>query len=535
MTVALVSMPLSVSLAVAAHSTPVAGIVTAVWAGLIASFLGGSNFNIVGPTGALSGILATYAIAHGVSALPMLAIMAGVIILIAFVLKLERYLVFVPASTIHGFTLGVAFIIGLNQLNFAFGLSNLPAHERFFENVLESLKHLSDISWPAFFIFSLFLLALFVLLKITPKVPGAIILAPIGIVIGYFADIGKLPFTLQTLGDRFGAITPSLFLTHDWFFDFHAIIPAATVALVAILETMLSAKIADGMTKTKYDRRKEMLGLGLANVASGLAGGIPATAALARTALNIKTGATGKTSATINSLAVALISLALLGYFVHIPLAVIAAILVFTAVRMVEAHHFLRMYRFDKKSFVIAAVVAVVTIYEDPIVGILFGTAISLMLFMEKLSKGQFELIINDENKKIVQHITGEEIEKINQESDSLVYSIKGQLAYINAQAHVARFESSLNGYKHIVLRLRELYFIDLDGVDALSEIIDLIHGQGREVLITGANPLIRDMLHDSRQFQDLVKAGLVFNRTSDALKHLGYQLEASYHREQVG
>lgn len=526
LTTTLVSLPLSVSLAVASQSTPTAGIITAVWAGLIASIFGGSNYNIIGPTGALSGILAAYALVHGVGTLPMLAIVAGVATLVAYIFKFEKYLVFIPASTIHGFTLGVAFIIGLNQLNFAMGLSGLAQHERFIDNVVESLKHVSSISPITFLVFLVFLVCLFAFAKLAPKFPGIIVLAIISMVIGYLGKIHYLPFSLQTLGEKYADMKGRIFLPMDFsmsFFDKTLIIAALTVALIAILETMISAKIADGMTKTKHDKRKEMLGLGLANIASGIMGGIPATAALARTALNIKAGASDKMSATINSVAVGLIAIIFLSYFSYIPLAVIASILVYVAIRMVAAEHFFRLYKWDKKGFALSMIVAFVTVYEDPIAGILLGTAIALVIFMEKLSRGQFELIINDEEKKIKDRIIAESLVPIVDEHDTMVYSLKGQLAYINAQTHIARFEQSLNGYKNIILRLRELYFVDLDGVDAFNEIVELIRGQGKEVLVTGTNPLIVKMMEESELFRDLEKRGLVFERTRDALKYLGY------------
>ncbi len=128
LTVSVVSIPLSISLAVAAGATPLMGVITAIWAGIAASLIGGSNFNIVGPTGALSGILVVYAVKYGVGILPLLAIIAGIMTLIVYVLRWERYIVFIPSSVVHGFTLGVAFIIGLGQVNFALGLKNLPAH-----------------------------------------------------------------------------------------------------------------------------------------------------------------------------------------------------------------------------------------------------------------------------------------------------------------------------------------------------------------------------------------------------------------------
>lgn len=532
-TVSLVSIPLAVSLAVAAGSTPVAGIITAIWAGLFAGLFGGSNFNIVGPTGALSGLLATYALIHGAESLAILAIATGVITIIAWLLKLERYLVFVPASTVQGFTLGVAFIIALNQFNFAFGLINLPKHESFIANVLESFRHINETSVTSLLIFLIFFAGMFLVEKIwkllqsVPRIPAAALLAPVGIVLGYLSENDFVSFKFETLGSRFTDIAPKLFLpiSFDFNFDKSLIVAAVTVALIAILETMLSAKIADAMTKTKHDKRKEMLGLGLANIFSGLAGGIPATAALARTSLNIKSGATHKASAVINAIMVATISIFFLSYFKYIPLPVIAAILVVVAFRMVEREHFKRMYDVDRKSFMIAILVATITIVEDPIIGILVGTTFSLFLFLDTLSRGQFDLIINDVNNKIVGRLSGDKIDQITHDSHTLVYSIKGHLTYVDGQAHLSRFESGINGYENVVLRLRELYFIDLDGIDAFDEIVGIIESRKKNVFITGTNDLIMHMLRQSHKFNELEKANKVFPHTADALKALGFNL----------
>jgi SulP family sulfate permease len=525
-TVSLVSIPLSVSLAVASQATPVMGIITAIWAGIMAAFFGGSHFNIVGPTGALSGLLAAYALTNGVLMLPMLAIVSGVFVLIAYAARLERFLVFVPASAIQGFTLGVAFIIGLNQLNFALGLSGLPPHPRFVENVLESLHHIGGASFATVGVFLVFLLALFAFVRWLPKLPGAILLSPIGILLGYASQHGWISLKLLTLGAKYPDMGAKIIDVPTFSFQASLIPAAFGVALIAILETMISAKIADGMTKTKHHKRKEMLGLGLANIASGLAGGIPATAALARTSLNIKTKATHSTSAAISSISIAIISLILLKYFAYIPLAVIAAILVFVAARMVEIEAFKRFYRYDRMGLVLAFVVAAVTIYEDPIVGLILGTAISLIVFMEKLSHGQFELIVNDEHKHMVKKIVSDEAHPtLGHPADTLVYSMKGQLAYINAESHLARFEQDLNGYKHVLLRLRELSFVDLDGVDAFDEIVELIERQGKVVMVSGVNPFVQKLLEGSKHFRTLEAKNLVFDRTTDALRSVGYQI----------
>jgi SulP family sulfate permease len=516
--VSLVSIPLAVSLAVASHATPVMGVITAIWAGLIASIFGGSNFNIIGPTGALSGILAAYAITFGQGVLPTLAIIAGVMIFVAYIFKLERYLIFVPASTINGFVLGVSLIIIFNQINFAFGLSNLPIHESFVQNVLESLRHLSDGSLITFSIFTAFSVVLFILIKKIPNIPGAIIISPFGILLGYLSTQKLIPLELQTLETKFANLQPKLFLASNFVFSPKLIIPALTVSIIAILETMISARIADGITKTKHNKNKEMLGLSLANIACGIAGGIPATAALARTTLNIRSGGTHKISSGISSIFIILISFIFLGYFKFMPLAVIAAILTVVSIRMIEMEHFIKMFKIDKTNFILAMVVASVTVLEDPIIGILLGASASMLIFMNKLSKGQYEL-----TESILKEGTAESPrpQSAISKQETLVYTIKGELAYINAQAHVARFEKQIPAHKNIILELKHLHFIDQDGIDALEEIIELLQNKNKVVAISGVSNIILKMLEESKIFNLLNQQGLVFENLQRALATL--------------
>lgn len=525
LTVSLVSIPLSISLAVASHTSPITGIITAIWAGLFASIFGGSNFNIVGPTGALSGMLAAYAINHGADSLSSLAIASGVLILVAFALKLEKYLIFIPSSVIHGFTLGVAFIIAFGQMNYALGLKGLTSHSKFFENLIESFLHINQTSLITFAVFAIFLAGLFIIRRLITQVPSSVILAPVGILLGYLSTAKYIPLTIETLESKFGAIPLTLINTPHFTFNMTLLAGAATVAVIAILETMLSAKIADGMTHTKHNGRKEMFGLGIANIASGLAGGIPATAALARTSLNIKSGATHKTSATISSISIAVISIFLIGFFKYIPMSVIAAILTFVAINMVEMEHFHRYFHFDRAGFFIALAVAGITIYEDPIVGMLFGTTISLLLFVEKLSHGQFDIVLNKFDKGVVGTISGEDFANKDKNADILLYSIRGKLCYINSRAHVSRFETRLKKYKNVILRLREVYFMDLDGVEAINEIIEITHSKHQTVAITGANAEVAGLLKQlSPAYNELKEQGLVFSKSQEALKYFKHQ-----------
>lgn len=515
--VALISIPLAVSLAVASNSTPIVGIITAIWAGLIASFLGGSNYNIIGPTGALSGILAGYAIMYGPGALSIMAIIAGLFILLAYFLKLEEYIVFFPSSSIHGFTLGICFIIALNQINYALGLKNIPVHEKFILNVIESFKNINNIDIFTFIIFIIFFSLLFLLTKLIPKIPAMILLSPVAIFIGYLSSRNFLFFNVQTLETRFGNISAQLFLPIKFVFSSKMILASVAIAIIAIIETMISARIADGLTRTKHDKRKEMLGLGLANIGSGLFGGIPATAALARTATNIKSGATNKMSATISSILILIISIFFLSYFKYMPLAAIAAMLVYISIKMIEKENFIRMFKIDKKNFYLSMLVAIITVYEDPIVGILFGATIAMLYLMKSLSQGHFDL-----ETRAIKVGNLEQVSSIDQhEADTLVYSIKGKLAYINSYSHITRFESKPIEYTNVLIDLEDLFFIDLDGIEALEEIIYILKKQNKIVLISGVRPFVEQMLNSTESFKKLKELGLVFENVDQAINFL--------------
>lgn len=513
-TVALLSLPLSVSLAIASNTTPTVGIITAIWSGLIASLFGGSHFNVIGPTGALSGILAINVLTYGPACLPAIAILSGLFVLVAYWFRVDRYLTFIPSSVLHGFTLGIAIIIMLSQLNFALGLSGLPKHAHLFENIRETLHHLSSINIVTCSIFVGFLALLFIAGRTIKQLPPILLIAPLGILFGCATTYHVLPISLKTLSTEFGSIT---FALAQWNFTFPALallIPSLTIAIIAILETMMSARIADVMTKTKHHKTRELLGLGLSNIASGCMGGMPATAALARTALNIKAGCTHKLSATISSLGIGLLSAFFLPLFKFMPLAVIAAILVFVAYNMVEIQRLKSIYQMDKRGFLIALLVAYAAMYADPLVGIMLGTAMAMVFFMEKLSRGSYEIL---ETKSIATRT--EEMTPEDSSSSTLIYAIKGPLAYINAQSHITYLEQHSKPYKNVILKVRDLTMVDPDGLQALSEIIEMIEAQKKTVIVTGIRP--NGMVQQSKKIIELKQKGHTFKTAAEAVLYL--------------
>jgi len=330
--------------------------------------------------------------------------------------------------------------------------------------------------------------------------------------------------------------------------------------LIGILETLISARIADTMTKTEHSQRREVLSFAAANIICGALGGIPATAALARTALNIKSGATSRVAGVINSICVLLLSLVFLRFFKFIPMSTIAALLIMVAVRMVDVSHLKHMYRYDKGHFVIALISALVCVVLDTMAGILVGGVISLLIFTDAMSTGHSKIQLNKGSKLITDinvakldrrerldkeydeedfieesvpmtiSINVEENESIanNQEwsseewRDTVVYSIGGQLTYINAPAHHHRMQKIVTdeGINNIVLSLENCWYVDLDGIDALNDMITIAEAKERNIVLVGLKNF-KSQLAKHPFYQQKEQNSKIFPTIQSALDYL--------------
>eukprot|EP01039_Chlorochromonas_danica_P008941 gene8941-9864_t len=624
-TVALVNVPLSISLSIAGGAGPVAGIVTAFWSGLFGAVLGGSEFNIVGPTGALSGILAAAASAYNPLILPWLSIFGGAFSLLVWLFDLVNYLMVIPSSVVHGFTAGVAVIIGLGQLDFAIGLEIHHDHSlNFYEKVIDSLKHVQEVPSPVPFLFFLFqVFTLRYLFKHYSRVPWPVIYCIVGAIFGILGQLHDIyPLNrLITLGQHFAGIDLSLklFTLPVWsegVLSYSVFADAAAISFIGILETLISARMADEMHgKTHHDRNKELVGLGVANIVGGMFGGIPATAALARTSLNVQSGATSRISGILNAFVLLLLSNILLPYFKFVPMATVAAILTMVAIRMVDVSHLHHLYVYDKTQFSIAMFTAFLCISVDTMSGLILGSIVSLLIYAENLSHGMSEMLIYLEvptvaEKKFIAEVhvqkldscalpdhlarlfeeyhrmqwerrVGDDAIEVARENDvengevtplvsqkngdveystlssrsgratgreehlfpllmpngnsseqsyffpskdvqyALVYRIAGQLTYINASSHMERAEkivSRLDGFDTVVISLRTVWSMDLDGVDALEGMIGIFKEKKKRVIVDGVSRL-RHMFEEHDFFKTLDANGCCYEKWISDIK----------------
>ena len=526
LTVAFISIPLSLALAIASGATPVQGIITALWAGLIGAFLGGSPFNIIGPTGALSGILISFAITNGSFTLPVIAILAGIIIFIFYIFKFDKYIIFIPRSVVQGFTLGVAFIIAFGQLDSILGVTGVVKTENIIENIVATLSHFSEIRWSVFAIFILSVLFIFIWDKLIKKLPGSIIIAFIGIIAAIILNKTNSTYSLTVLSDKFPDIKPVFFENFYNKFDLSVFMTkkiwatAFAVAVIGILETLLSGQIAKQMTKVPFNRSKEVLGLSIANLGSGLMGGIPATAALARTALNIKSGATSRVSGILSALFLAIIVLFLLTFFKMLPMVIIGAILFVVAIRMSEVKHFIKLIYNEKAAFAITTTVAVITVVEDPITALLVGSFISLLIFVNHVSYGTTEVTLWKDGKLEETLLSPAIAKKETLTAELVVYKITGTLTYINMPAHIETVNKIVNN-KYIVISLRNAFYADSDGVEYLGELVEILKASNETVYLAGVNDMILKAIENEPFYKQKLTENKIFERTSDAIKEV--------------
>ncbi len=537
-TVALISIPLSIALSIASGAGPIPGLVTGIWATLIASIFGGSNYNIIGAAGALTTTLfaATLIAPLGLGALilPVLAILVGLIILVIWILGADRFLYYIPSSVMYGFAGGVAFLIAASQLFDATGLSALKRTGTFLGDISLFIANRSGTDMHTIGAFLIFLAGILFLKKFFKAVPAVIPISILGIIFGFIETRYVSGIDLITIGDKFGAFSGALIAVVPWssipsLFKPEYLIPllkvSGIIALIAVLETLITAKIGDKITRTQSSSRKELLGLALANIGSGAMGGLPATGVFIRTGANIKAGATHRMSATIAAVVTAIVALIVIPAFSYLPVAVIAAILMNTALGLIETEKFKEFWHQEKTSFCIAILVASITVLEDAGIGVLVGALLSLLIFADRVSHGRFDMILNykdgtkeDQRGAKILHLPHDK------EITVATYSIAGSLGYIDSERHSGnlRHLAHAKNVDQVIIRLRDLFTLDIEGSEVLAEAIKELEHRGKLVYISSANPYVKSQIEKMPEAQGLISAGRFCGKTSEALQKIG-------------
>jgi SulP family sulfate permease len=470
-TVGIVALPLALGFGISSGAGAEAGLITAIVAGVVAAVFGGSNVQVSGPTGAMVVVLAPIVASHGIGAVALVSLLAGVIVLVAGALRLGRAVSFIPWPVIEGFTLGIAVIIFLQQVP---ALTRADAggasHSNVVVTAVQALAHAD----PVYLLWALGAVAVVAAcMLLLPLVHRAIPASLVGIAVVTalalwlptpLADIGRLPSTLPA---------PAL-PAFDAALLAELALPALTVAALAAIESLLAARVAASLADTgPYDPDRELVGQGLASVAAGLFGGMPATGAIARTAVSVRAGARTRLAAVTHAVVLLLVVLVAAQPVGLIPLAALSGVLMVTAVRMVHratVRSILRSTRADAVAFVVTAVV---TISVDLIVAVVIGIVVAGVFAIRNLSRAT--------------GVTREPLPGDPAAGDERIAIVRldGPLFFAAAD-RVAETVTSLDGISVVILRMSQLELVDATGAHVLSEIVQRLEARGITVLIKG-------------------------------------------------
>lgn len=491
--VGVVALPLAMAFAIASGAKPEQGIYTAIVAGLLVSVFGGTRQQIAGPTGAFIVILAGITAEYGYIGLQIATMMAGVILLLLGLARMGSIIKYIPAPVIVGFTSGIAVIIWVSQWKDFFGLPAVEAVH--FHEKVWALIHLL----PQFHLTTtlIALLSLAILLY-SIRIPG-LKKIPAPLTALFIATILQTVFEfdgVKTIGNTFGGIplglpnfeVPAITITQV----ITLIGPAFTIAMLGAIESLLSAVVADSMSGNRHDSNQELIGQGIANIATPLFGGFAATGAIARTATNIRNGGTSPLAGIIHSVTLILIILLLAPLAVNVPLAVMAAILFVVAWNMGEIKHFSRIIKNAPRADVaILLVTFALTIFVDLVVAVNIGVILATLHFLRRMA-GSVE----------VRQTTDQELsQELSQQDQTIlpaeirVYSVEGPFFF----GAVENFERALAGSvttpEILIIRLGWVPFIDFTGLQTLEQMIKELHKRQVRVVITGANAKVTGKL----------------------------------------
>lgn len=523
--VGVIAIPLSIALAVAVGVPPIAGLYTAIYAGAFASLFGGSRYNITGPTAALVPILSHATLAYGAQALPLIGLMSGVLLLVMSHFKLGALVRFMPGLVITGFTAGIALSIAFGQLNNFLAVSGTDPHlEHFHQKTWDTFTHLNTIGWttPLLGLGSLVLVAAWPHLPKIRAIPGALVAV-------VFATIAARMFDLSTptIASRYGELPRSLPSPSLSFFDaqmaFELLPIAVAVAILGSVESLLSAVVADGMAgqPVRHDSNKELRGQGVANLVNSVMGGIPATAAIARTAAGIRNGATSRISGVFHSLTVLAATLALGGLAGDIPLATLAAILLFVAWNIAEAPEVVRLLRRAPRADLTVLIATIlITLFSDLTYAIGFGVLASMLLLIRRLvAVPAAQELLPDDTGRISQ-VSPELATLIKSRPDISFFTANGALSFHSA----ADFEYTLHGEQQrpLILRMKDVHHIDSTGLLTLEGIIEHRQKRGERIILTAIQPDVRPVL-EKFGILDRIGPGNEFAHTKDAIASIDH------------
>lgn len=482
--VAIIALPLSIALAIASGVNPEQGLYTAIIAGFFISFLGGSRVQIGGPTAAFVVIIYGIIAEHGIPGLIIATLLAGVMLILMGLFHFGDLIKFIPKTITIGFTLGIAIGIVVGQIKDFLGLNMGAVPAEFLTKLVAYIHNLGSINYITLAIGILALLIQIFWSKVSKKIPGSLVAI---IVTTLLVAIFKLP--VKTIGDLYTikAGLPSFSMpVLSFSLVREMILPAFTIAMLAAIESLLSAVVSDGMIGSKHKSNAELVGQGVGNILSALFGGIPATGAIARTAANVKNGGRTPVAGMVHALTLLLILLFLMPYASYIPMSCLAAILIIVGYNMSGWRTFVRIIKTAPKSDIAVLIITfLLTLFFDLVIAIEFGMILAAFLFLKRMSDiaevRQWTYIGSSEEEKLSEDIDLKYVPK-----NTIVYEVFGALFF--GAANVFTSFKHEEGKNVLILRMRNVPVMDISGVEALEEILETCKKRNLTLILSHVN-----------------------------------------------
>lgn len=508
--VGVVALPLAMAFAIASGAKPEQGIYTAIVAGLFTSVFGGTRLQISGPTGAFIVILAGITAKYGITGLQIASLMAGVILLAMGFARLGSVIKYIPDPVIIGFTAGIGIIIWVGQWRDFFGLTVTGGGEHFHEKLEQLILALPSAHLATTGLALLSLVLLVFGPRLLRKVPAPLVAL---VVATLLQSVFKFE-GVATIGSAFGGIPQGLPAFQPIPMSFTDIVsligPAFTIALLGAIESLLSAVVADGMAGTRHDSNQELIGQGIANIFSPLFGGFAATGAIARTATNIRNGASSPLAGITHVIFLILTVVLLAPLAAYIPLCVLAAILFVVAYNMSDVPHFFHLARTAPRADVAVLFITFsLTVFADLVIAVNVGVVLASLLFMRRMAHAV--QVVEDAGNE-----AGERPHALPPRT--LVYRIDGPFFFGAAEKLEHTLKTIQSPMAQVVLRLAQVPFIDATGLQALSEMVDSFHRHGTRLIFCEVRPNVLEKLMRAGILQK-VGEGNVFATLQDFVK----------------
>jgi sulfate permease, SulP family len=489
-TVGIVALPLAMAFAIASGVKPEAGIFTAVIAGFIISAVGGTKVSIGGPTGAFIVILFGIGAKYGFDNLVICTILAGGLLLTMGFARMGTMIKYIPYPVTMGFTSGIAVLIFSTQIKDFLGLRVDKVPSEFIEKMKALGQHIGTAHWPTLALAAASLvIILFWPKKWQRRVPGSIVALVLGTV-----AVAMFSLPVETIGSRFGGIPQGLPKPHipqlSWDNIQHLFQPAMTIALLAAIESLLCAVVADGMVDDRHDANQELIAQGLANIISPLFGGIAATGAIARTATNVKSGARTPVAGIVHAVTLLIILMVAAPLAKFVPLATLSAVLVTVAFHMGEWHNFARLPKWPVCDSAVFLSAFALTVVVDLTVAVEIGMVLAAILFIKRSSETTQIMAVDESTETEGSHhsLVGKEVPK-----GVMVYRMMGAFFF----GAVDKLESVLKRVNQepevLILRMREVVAMDATGLNALEDLYEKLRKRGKYLVLSAphTNPLM--------------------------------------------